>query len=79
MIWVIEYLGMPPCWIEDRSRKSAAFDVTFQRSLAKRFTSQEDANHEILRLGLSSQWAAQQIGAGAAIKTWLAPKFGAVK
>ena len=63
MIWVIEYLGMPPCWIMDHKHGSAAaFDVTFQRSLAQRFTNHEDAKCEILRLGLSGQWLATQIG-----------------
>ena len=61
MIWVIEYIGMPPCWITE-ARDSRAFDVTFQRSLAQRFMCQEDAKHEILRLGLSGTWTAQQIG-----------------
>lgn len=62
MIWVIEYLGTPPCWIADQKGSSAAFDVTFQRSLAKNFPCREDAMLELLRLGLSPQWAAHQIG-----------------
>lgn len=61
MIWVIEYYGMPACWITE-SRGSAAFDVTFQRKLAQKFMCREDANHEILRLGLSGQWGPQQVG-----------------
>jgi len=62
VIWVIEYSGIPPCWIADRKGSSAAFDVTFQRSLAQRFLCREDASHEIMRLGLSGQWGTQQIG-----------------
>jgi hypothetical protein len=62
MIWVIEYLGPPPCWIADRKGMSVAFDVTFQRHLARRFNTVEDASDEILRLGLSGNWFASQIG-----------------
>jgi hypothetical protein len=62
LIWVIEYLGPPACWIAERKGKSMAFDVTFQRNLARRFTSVEDAKDEILRLGLSGNWFAAQIG-----------------
>lgn len=62
MIWVIQYLGPPPCWIAERKGISMAFDVTFQRNLARRFTSVEDASDEILRLGLSGNWLAAQIG-----------------
>lgn len=60
LLWLIEYIGMPPCWISDRNGSSAAFDVTFQRSCARRFTNREDANCEILRLGLSGNWSAQR-------------------
>lgn len=63
MIWVIEFFGTAPCWIAERKIGSAAaFDVTFQRRLAQRFTNREDANCEILRLGLSGAWSPQQIG-----------------
>jgi hypothetical protein len=62
VIWVIQYLGPPPCWIAERKGISMAFDVTFQRNLARRFTSVEDASNEILRLGLSANWFAAQIG-----------------
>jgi hypothetical protein len=62
VIWVIEYIGAPPCWISDRKGSAAAFDVTFQRSLARHFTNREDANCEILRLGLSGAWSARNIG-----------------
>jgi hypothetical protein len=61
VVWVIEFLGTPPCWISE-SRCSAAFDVTFQRRLAQHFMCREDALHEMLRLGLSGQWGPQQIG-----------------
>lgn len=60
MIWVIEYSGIAPCWIKARS-EGAEIDITFHRKFARRFVCKEDANHEILRLGLSGQWAAQQI------------------
>jgi hypothetical protein len=59
VIWVIEYSGAP-CWIAERVGSSAAFDVTFQRKFARRFLCREDANHEILRLGLSGQWRGLQ-------------------
>lgn len=62
MTWVIEYNGIPPCWIADRKGSAAAFDVTFQRSCAKRFLCGEDARHEILHLGLSSAWFANDFG-----------------
>jgi hypothetical protein len=58
--WVIEYYGIPPCWISE-AHGSAAFDVTFQRRLAQRFTCREDAAHEILRLGLSGLWRPQDV------------------
>lgn len=60
MVWVIEFFGVPPCWISE-PRGSAAFDVTFQRRLAAQFISHEDAAHEALRLGLSGAWAPQEV------------------
>jgi len=48
--------------MDHKHGSAAAFDVTFQRSLAQRFTNHEDAKCEILRLGLSGQWLATQIG-----------------
>lgn len=60
--WVIEYLGTPACWISEPNGNVMAFDVTFQRKLAHRFQNREDCTHEILRLGLSGQWSAIQLG-----------------
>jgi hypothetical protein len=64
MVWVIQYLGPPSCWIADTKSKSEAFDVTFQLKLARHFTNPGDAKDEILRLGLSGNWFAAQIGGG---------------
>ena len=61
-MWVIEHSASPPCWIAERIHPVSGYDVTFQRKLAKRFTNQEDARHEILRLGLPGSWTVQQIG-----------------
>lgn len=58
--FLIEYRGTPPCWIAE-ARASAAFDVTFQRRLAQRFTCAEDAKHEMLRLGLSQAWEVRPV------------------
>jgi hypothetical protein len=62
MIWTIQYLGPPSCWIAERKGTSMAFDVTFQRGFARHFANEDEANHEILRLGLSGKWFAAQIG-----------------
>jgi len=62
MAYVIEYFGTPPCWIADRKGTSAAFDVTFQRPLAHRFASRDEAMCEILRLGLPMSWTAANVG-----------------
>jgi hypothetical protein len=58
MVWVIEYSGIAPCWIAE---SGGGFNITFQRSFAKRFVCREDASHEMLRLGLSGQWAAEEL------------------
>jgi hypothetical protein len=63
--WVIEYVGFPSCWIAERAGVGAAFDVTFQRPLAKKFMNREDASCEILRLGLSNAWFVQEL------RSWL--------
>lgn len=62
-VWVIEYINsVPPCWIKAEPRHLDYLDVTYQRKLAARFTSHEDASHEILRLGLSQRaWKANRI------------------
>jgi hypothetical protein len=62
VIWVIEYLGPPSCWIAETKGTSMTFDVTFQRRLARRFANVEAASDEMRRLGLSVNWFAAQIG-----------------
>lgn len=61
-VWVIEYIGIPPCWIaQPKGNAGAAFDVTFQRKYAQRFQNREDCSNETLRLGLSTAWIPRQI------------------
>jgi hypothetical protein len=61
VIWVIEYVGTPHCWIADIDGSPHAFDVTFQSSLAQRFASREAAQRDIRRLALSPEWVAREI------------------
>ena len=64
-MWVIEYSGMPECWITNSAHELPTdIDVTFQRKHARRFACEEDARHEILRLGLPGSWTVQPIGGG---------------
>jgi hypothetical protein len=61
--WVIEYQrGSPPCWILVSAEGTPAFDVTYQIKFAQRFQNREDAQHAMLRLGLSGAWKATRIG-----------------
>jgi len=62
-MWVIKFEGMSQCWIREGTSLGWPFDVTFQWKLAKRFACEEDARHEILRLGLSGEWTVQPTGA----------------
>jgi len=59
MAWVIESVALPKIWITE-SRGLTPYDITFQLTRAERFLCQEDAKHEMLRLGLGGQWFAQE-------------------
>jgi len=61
MYWVIEYLKNCPCWIQENETPTA-FDVTYQLKFAQKFVSSEDARNEILRIGLSGDWAPVHYG-----------------
>jgi len=54
-MFVIQFSGSPKFWICE-SRSENPFGVTFRFSEASRFLCQEDARHEMLRLGLSGEW-----------------------
>jgi hypothetical protein len=59
IVWLIQYQTCSrPAFIAELNSERHAYGVTSNPELARRFTCEGDARHEILRLGLDGAWGA---------------------
>lgn len=60
MIWAIELDGSPPCWIRPQVSGAFPWRFTFQWKEAQKFSSRDEGDREMLRLGLPGNWSLVQ-------------------